>query len=128
MVFYLSNVHIKVGDGNRTIFWKDKWCNNSGLKDEFPILYKLVLEKEETLRSMYDRRVHSGAWNFQFRRRLYEWGEREVCRLKLLLVSAPNPCTVLEDKIVWLAEVSGLFSVCFVYKNEIDSLSPSLIS
>lgn len=128
MVFYLNNVHIKVGDGNRTFFWKDKWCSNSSLKDEFPTLHRLVVEKEETLRSMYDRRVHSGAWNFQFRRRLYEWEEREVCRLNLLLASAADPCSVLEDKIVWLADGSGPFSVSSAYKNELDSLSPSLIS
>ncbi|XP_028122358.1 uncharacterized protein LOC114319532 [Camellia sinensis] len=128
MVFYLNNVHIKVGDGNRTFFWKDIWCSNSSLKDEFPTLHRLDVNKEETLRSIYDRRVHSGAWNFQFRRRLYKWEEREVSRLNLLLASASAPCSVLEDKLVWLVEGSGLFSVSSAYNNKIDSLSPSLIS
>lgn len=70
VLFYYNNFRIKVGDGIRTNFWKDKWCFNYCLKDEFPCLYRLVMEKEETLRVMYDRRVASGDRNFLFRRRL----------------------------------------------------------
>lgn len=127
MVFYYNNVQVKAGDGKRTNFWKDKWCSNYCLKDEFPILYRLVMEKEETLRSMYVRRVDSGDWNFQFRRRLYEWEEREVCRLKVLLVSATDLCNDLEDNLVgWLKDLVYFLSPLSI-KMKLTPLAPHLL-
>lgn len=125
-MFYYNNVHIKLGDGIRTNFWKDYWCNNHCFKVEFPILYRLVLDKEKSLRSLYDRSVASGNWNFQFRRRLYEWEEREVSKLKVLLPFVFGLYDDLEDKLVWLAADSGLFSVSSAYRSEVVSLGPPL--
>ncbi|XP_028065935.1 abscisate beta-glucosyltransferase-like [Camellia sinensis] len=101
---------------------EDYWCSNHYFKVEFPILYRLVLDKEKSLRSLYDRSVASGNWNFQFRRRLYEWEEREVSRLKVLLPFVSGLCDDLEDKLVWLAADSGLFSVSSAYRSEVVSL------
>lgn len=77
---------------------------------------------------MYDRRVAAGDWSFLFRRRLYEWEESEVNRLKVLLMSVSNLCDNLEDKPVWLAAGSGMFYVSSVYRSEVVSLGPSLIT
>ncbi|XP_028080956.1 uncharacterized protein LOC114282472 [Camellia sinensis] len=52
IMFFSINVQVKIGDGQSTNYWKDKWGNNYCLKDEFPILYRLVMENDETLRSM----------------------------------------------------------------------------
>ncbi|CAL5340992.1 unnamed protein product [Camellia sinensis] len=117
-----------VGDGKRILFWKDRWCSNSCLKDEFPTLYRLVMEKDVTLRIMHDRKVAVGDWSLLFRRRLYDWEEREVSRLKELLISASNCSDNLVDKPVWLAEGSGMFSVSSVYRSEVVSLGPILIT
>ncbi|GJS15443.1 RNA-directed DNA polymerase, eukaryota [Tanacetum coccineum] len=35
----------KLGDGSNTFFWEDVWCENTVLKDKFPRLYALELNK-----------------------------------------------------------------------------------
>ncbi|KAL7262113.1 hypothetical protein ACSBR1_000488 [Camellia fascicularis] len=77
---------------------------------------------------MHDRRVAAGDWSLLFRRRLYDWEEREVSRLKELLISGSNCCDNLEDKPVWLAAGSGMFSISSVYRSEAVSLGPSFFT
>ena len=37
----LNYVQVEVGDGNRTRFWKHKWCGNLSLEEAFPELYEI---------------------------------------------------------------------------------------
>lgn len=50
--FYLDNCQIRVGDGRRIKFSSDRWCVNRSLKEEFPILYRLVVDEGVSLNSM----------------------------------------------------------------------------
>lgn len=47
--YYLSNLKLVVGNGQRLKFWEDKWLNNLCLKEEFPRLYRLSKEKGSTI-------------------------------------------------------------------------------
>ncbi|KAG5627684.1 hypothetical protein H5410_012902 [Solanum commersonii] len=40
------NLHIKVGDGKRTRFWRDIWINQLPLKDSYPDLFLLCNNPE----------------------------------------------------------------------------------
>ena len=62
----MDNFKLKVGDGNSFKFWTDRWCANTCLKEEFPGLYRLSVEKEETLRMIYEKKDISGVWILQF--------------------------------------------------------------
>lgn len=84
------------------------------MKDEFPALFRLVMVKEDTLRILYERKVD---WDFQFRRRLYEWEEWEVIRLKDLLENGPAIRVGMEDCSAWDASLSSEFSVSSAYKS-----------
>lgn len=72
MEFFLNNLIIKVGDGSRVKFWKDKWCVNVCLEKEFPVLFRLVVDKEASFRSMYEKKDGSSNWIFNFQRRLFD--------------------------------------------------------
>ncbi|XP_028113902.1 uncharacterized protein LOC114311939 [Camellia sinensis] len=50
----LQEILPKVGDGKRIIFWKDRWCSNNCLKDEFSTLYRLVMEKEAAMLNWWE--------------------------------------------------------------------------
>ena len=50
--FYLDNCQIRVGDGHRIKFSSDGWCVNRSLKEEFPILIRLVGDEGVSLNSM----------------------------------------------------------------------------
>nr|GEX64311.1 hypothetical protein [Tanacetum cinerariifolium] len=46
---------IKVGNGNSTSFWVDKWCIERVLKDRFPRIYALELDKNVTVADKLSR-------------------------------------------------------------------------
>nr|GEX74792.1 RNA-directed DNA polymerase, eukaryota [Tanacetum cinerariifolium] len=45
----LKFMRIKVGNGSSTSFWVDKWCIEGVLKDRFPRMYALELDKNVTV-------------------------------------------------------------------------------
>ena len=36
-----------VGNGRKVKFWKDLWCKDETLKETFPNLYRLAVNKDE---------------------------------------------------------------------------------
>lgn len=63
---------MKVGNGHRIKFWMDKWCENLCLKEEFPLLYRVVVDKRVSLSAMMVRKEEAGERVFQFRRALFD--------------------------------------------------------
>lgn len=100
--FFLDNFLIKVSDGKRVKFWFDKWCGNICLKDEFPSLYRLSTNKEDTLPLFYDKRSSSGNWSLSFRRTPYEWELVQITRLYSALSTALTLRIGEADRPVWL--------------------------
>lgn len=58
--FYSDNVRVKVGNGNKTKFWTDKWCNNRKFCEEFPRLFCISKDKEDSILQYRQRRGSSG--------------------------------------------------------------------
>lgn len=114
--YYLSNFKLIVGNGQRLLFWEDKWLNNLYLKEEFPRLYRLSEEKGCTIMQMNHRRGSAHEWKFLFRRSLLAWEEEEVARLQGVLRSAPVLTDQVEDSCLWLANPSGSYSVGLSWK------------
>lgn len=55
--------HFKISVGNeRTQFWFDAWLTNRGLKEDFPRLYSLSTEKEESLQQISAKKSNQGVW------------------------------------------------------------------
>ncbi|CAL5399531.1 unnamed protein product [Camellia sinensis] len=101
------------------------WINRWGgicLRVEFPRLFLLLLEKEETLRMVFDRRCSVGEWVFSFRRPLRAWEEVEVARLKSILDAAPLPVNSSSDWLCWSPSSAGQFSVASVYNRPSDQI------
>jgi hypothetical protein len=42
--FKLGAKHV-INDGNRTLFWLDRWCDDEPLKDHFPQLFNICLSQ-----------------------------------------------------------------------------------
>lgn len=60
---------LTVGDGKRIRLWKDNWVGEGLLKDQFPVLYRLVNLSDILLADCFSM---AGS-NFQFRRDFYDW-------------------------------------------------------
>ncbi|CAL5381019.1 unnamed protein product [Camellia sinensis] len=60
--FYGGHFKISVGNGRRTQFWYDAWLTNRGLKENFPRLYSLSTEKDESLQKISAKKSSLGVW------------------------------------------------------------------
>ncbi|CAH1423184.1 unnamed protein product [Lactuca virosa] len=53
-----------VGDGAQTRFWKDVWCSNIPLREQFGRLFALAVNQDARVSDYWS----SGGWNFHWRR------------------------------------------------------------
>ncbi|XP_028123851.1 uncharacterized protein LOC114320952 [Camellia sinensis] len=120
-VFYLNNFHLKVGDGVRIYFWTDIWCHSVCLKDEFPTLFRLSLDKQESLNGMVDKKITAGGWSL-----VYDWEKLELDRLVTMLLAAPVLCPECPDQPVWVASSSGSLMSSDLYKFVVATAGVSL--
>ena len=96
----------KIGDGRNTKFWTEKWDGNSLLKDRFPRMYALEVNKLITVAS---KKVQ-GADTDSLRRRPRGGVESEQWTAMQTLISGIK-LTPMEDRWVWTLESSGIFTV-----------------
>lgn len=61
-----ANLHLKVGNGNETKFWKDAWVDQTSLKDLFPDLFFICENPEDTVCDCWTEQ----GWDISFRRML----------------------------------------------------------
>ncbi|KAL4333388.1 hypothetical protein GQ457_07G006800 [Hibiscus cannabinus] len=97
-------------------FWKDLWCGVAPLRVYFPRLYRLVKAKGQTIAAVVGVGDFSNiVWDSVFSRKLLE---RE-----LKFLSSVNECLATKnleynssDKIIWMQDKVGQFSVATVTK------------
>ncbi|XP_028115144.1 uncharacterized protein LOC114313033 [Camellia sinensis] len=104
-----------VGNGMRVSFWEDPWASNRCLKDEFPKLCDLSVDKEVNLKQIINKRTRSAGWSFNFRRSLRAWEDDEVERLRSYLTSLGPILSDIDDSLVWNASSLGMFTINSAY-------------
>ena len=58
-----------VGDGERICFWEDLWWGDQPLGVQYPILFRVVTDKNIPISSILDS-TRPFSWNFNFRHNL----------------------------------------------------------
>ncbi|XP_028084604.1 uncharacterized protein LOC114285700 [Camellia sinensis] len=122
---YKQNLRLALGNGRRIQFWLDTWMNGRGLNEEFPRLFSLSTENEESLQQISAKRS-LGVWQLQFRRRLLAWKEEELQRLYATLESSPELREEFEDSCSWLISKTGKFSVSSLWSWWVVNKGPGL--
>lgn len=105
--FYLENTKVKKENGERIKFWIDKWCNNRVLREEFPRLFELSVDKGGSVMQYRQQGEGSGQWSLRFRRQLRVWKEEEVRRLRDWLNDGYVENGNLVDCLHWGVNSSG---------------------
>lgn len=105
--FFKSNIGLVIGDGRRTQFWVDKWIGYVCLKEEFPRLFSLSMDKTESVNLVMSRRNEFEEGNLTFRRSLFQWDVEELRRLDKMLLNAPALREESSDRLRWDADASG---------------------
>lgn len=129
--FFISNTFISVGNGDRTLFWEDKWAAERCLKDVFPRLYSISPDKMKSIKQVIELRRSLHEWEECFNRRLRAWEKEEVA---LLVNLVNNNCGLRADKVdvlCWGAANSGCFSISSAYRwceNSLQSTNYDIIS
>ena len=100
-----------MGNGLRTLFCEDFWIGESRLRDAFPRLYSVPVQKEKVIADsgFWDGRMW--IWSFQRRRSSFEWEPHQLNALHHIIdqVSLQRE---LPDEVVWKYDnKSGVFSV-----------------
>jgi hypothetical protein len=65
----------KVGDGASTSFWNEKWIGEQTLRQRFPRLFGISLQKVDSINDMGNLRDGSWIWELRWRRDLFVWEE-----------------------------------------------------
>ena len=62
-----------VGIGRKVKFWKDLWCEDQTLKEAFPNLFVLAINKDEWVLDAWEEGRELGSWNPLFSRHFNDW-------------------------------------------------------
>ncbi|WMV30226.1 hypothetical protein MTR67_023611 [Solanum verrucosum] len=109
---FFNKCKIKVGNGGRTLFWEDKWVDQVTLRNRFPILFNMSLQKEATIREMRDNQ----GWDLRFRRHLNDWEVNKIVEL-LNILGQYKDLNTDEDNLSWNPDEQGRFSVGSAYRS-----------
>ncbi|GJS57179.1 RNA-directed DNA polymerase, eukaryota [Tanacetum coccineum] len=120
---FFEFLKLKIGDGNNTCFWKDKWCADGILKDIYPRLYNLETRKDVSVRS----KIADPNLEFSFRRNVRGGIEQaQLCSLTTLLEDVN--LVPQADRYVWTLNSDGVYSVSSLRKRIDGSRSLSVAS
>ena len=103
-----------VEDGNRTLFWSDKWLHGKSLADLAPSLYPLVAKRNIKRRTVQDALVNN-AWIRDIKGSLSAAALIEYFQLWDLLVEVELSPGV-EDQHIWMPSSSGEYSTKSAYR------------
>ena len=109
-----SSLAFRVGNGRRVRFWKDKWCGDEPLYESFPSLFAISRAKDAWVSEVWNPDGVGDGWTPLFSRALNDW-EIEMMEQFMLKIQAFRVQRENEDKMVWTASRSGVFSVKSLY-------------
>ena len=66
---FRDNVRIKVGRGNKALFWKEDWTGQGSLENLFPGLFSICLNPDSKIQEVWSPQ----GWNLLLRRFLNDW-------------------------------------------------------
>jgi len=104
----------RVGNGESTLFWQDRWCGDVAFGERFSRLFDLTVNKSITVKDMFHLGWGQRGGGWQWRRRLWVWEEELLAECRLLLSDVfLQPLSY--DVWQWLQDPFGGYSVCGVY-------------
>jgi reverse transcriptase-like protein/endonuclease/exonuclease/phosphatase family protein len=114
-----------VGDGKSTRFWLDKWVTGGSLKERFPRLFLISIQREATVHQMGTWVENEWVWGFKWRRQLFDWEIEDLERLKLLLQQI-KPDNNKKDGVNWKGVDYHHFPIKLVLEQVYEDIPPTI--
>ncbi|RVW43353.1 hypothetical protein CK203_070280 [Vitis vinifera] len=67
-----------LGNERKIKIWKNLWYEDQALKDAFPNLFKLAVNKDQWVCDAWEEEGEMGSWNPLFSRHFNDWEMEEV--------------------------------------------------
>ena len=112
---FSQNTISSLGNGRRLGFWKDPWCNETVLCNEFPTFFNLADHKDARVVDVWDSSREEGGWSPVFLRPFNDWEMNEVERFLHFLVNQ-KVRPFQEDRLVLKESKTNGFSVSLMYR------------
>jgi hypothetical protein len=115
MEFFASLVKIKVGIGDRVLFWLDRWIDGICVRDIAPTVFNVVNTRRRNKR-MVQEALANNRWTTDIMGELPPVGFQQyvhLCMAILNLELTRNPTE--QDLFSWPCDPSGVFSVKATY-------------
>ena len=110
-----ESMDLKVGKGNRVLFWMDKWCGNEALSQTFPQLFTLAGHKNAKVCEVWDSSLGQGGWNLSLARDFNDWEIDQIGEMLNLLKDFR--ISQEEDSVRWKREGNGVFGAKGAYRS-----------
>lgn len=65
-----SDIQIRLGKGDMSLFWNGRWCGEASLSALFPNLFVIVADPRGSISQVFDPLLLGGAWAPTFKRAL----------------------------------------------------------
>ena len=110
--YFNDNVEVRVGNGRTALFWYDRWLGGRVLKDVFPKLFMLSINKNCAISSLCNLNECQIRWGINFRRELRSWEVERLEELNGLLDSFHFFREETNDTLIWKgSDTQGKLSI-----------------
>jgi hypothetical protein len=102
-----------IGNGERALFWEDRWINGKSIRKIAPLLYKCIPKRRRKIRTVADG-LQGNAWARDIQGTL---GMHEIGQYLKLWNKVQNiALSDAPDQLLWRWTASGTYSASSCYK------------
>lgn len=107
---YLAGRKMRIGNGEKTDFWRDAWCGQVTFRDKFKDLFEICNDQNLTVAEAAAKQ-----WNLSYKRWMNEDLQNQLRKMRdvlMTVVLSPE-----QDKPVWQWGKNGNFTVKTMYEH-----------
>ncbi|KAE8695580.1 hypothetical protein F3Y22_tig00110704pilonHSYRG00011 [Hibiscus syriacus] len=105
---FVNRIKLVLGDGKSIDFWHDFWTEVASLKESFPIMYLLALNKSGYVKDFSEKIKDTWHWSIELRRTLFVW-EEEIWDSFIVLLNRATASLPSTDYVIWTGSPDGQY-------------------